>query len=111
MREHKLRLEMVGAKKRNEEYRQLVDQGKALQSMEQRKAGKAKAAASSEATGGSEGAAGAEREGESASKKKKGLGGMTGDLQQVCAREQAHFRTILIYNPREVPLAPNMVHA
>ena len=40
VREHKLRLEMVTAKKQNEEFRQLVDKGKAQRAIEGRRAAK-----------------------------------------------------------------------
>lgn len=40
VREHKLRLEMVTARKQNEEFREMVDKNKMIRSMEERKASK-----------------------------------------------------------------------
>jgi hypothetical protein len=48
VREHKLKIEMVAAKKQNEEFRQLVDKGKAIRSIVERKKRKEASASSGE---------------------------------------------------------------
>jgi len=77
-----MRLEMVTAKKQNEEYRQLVDKGKMVRSIQERK--KAKQSQDGEE---------APPQGEepsSVGRKRMGLGDMVGDLQHVRRRFHQH---------------------
>ncbi len=71
---------MVTAKKQNEEYRQLVDKGKMVRSMQERKKAK-QAKDEDDAPGEAEVSGG---------RKRMGLGDMTGDLQHVRRRFHQH---------------------
>ena len=101
VRDHKLRLEMVAAKKQNEEFRVLVDQAKMIKGIEGRKQAKAAAAASAAAGDGGGGSGGqGEGEGEGdarykagsakAFRRSGGVGGGDVDLAKVKRRFHQH---------------------